>query len=163
MIVVEEKVNEVLSQIPASLDNAPLYAWGDEIHLDAWVKRRNKHGAYNYPLIYQTSKKEKQDIIGNRVETFWEAIIATQNSNTTLLNDERWALSFRNELNPIAENIIKGFELGGFIIVDGTVEVERYGNFGDGNENFTIDIWDALTFKCNLVINDNCVATDLFS
>lgn len=163
MIVVEEKVNEVFKQLPTILDNKPLYAWGDEMHLDTWVKRRTSHGAYNYPLIYQTSKKEKQNILSNEVETFWEAIVATQNTNTALLNDERWALSFRNELNPISENIVKGFELAGFTIVDGIVDTERYGNFGDGNKNFTIDIWDALTIKCKLIINTNCIATNLFS
>ena len=158
MIVVEEKINEVLSQLPTVLGLTPIYAWGNEKHLNKWVEKKPD----TYPLIYQTSKNEEQNVGANTVKTNWEAVIATQNKNTDLFNDERWALSFRNALNPLAENIVKGFELAGFIIENDIVNTERYGNYGDGDKHFTIDIWDAMTFKCTLIINNNCINQGLF-
>lgn len=149
MIVVEERINEILSQMPLVDDKRPVYAWGDLYHLNKWVERKPD----TYPLIYQTSKKEIQDTAHRRVTTKWEAVIATQNLNKDLFNDERWALSFRNVLNPIAERIKEGFNKCGFVNWDGKVEIERFGNYGDNNQHFTVDIWDAISFKATIEIS----------
>ena len=156
MLVVEEKVNDVLSQLPTILGDSPIYAWGDEKHLNKWIELKPN----TYPLIYQTSKEEVHNYRTEVVTTKWRAILATQNKNTSLTNDERWALAFRNVLNPLADYIIDGFEQGGFTIVNNSVNIARYGNYGDGNQHFTIDIWDAITFECDLEIQGKtCVGT----
>ncbi|WP_424493893.1 hypothetical protein [Salinimicrobium sp. GXAS 041] len=157
MIVVEERIYEILNQLPAVDGDKPVYAWGDLKHLNKWIKLKREAEDPTYPLIYQTSKKETQDIRKKLVTTPWEIVIATQNTNTSLTNDERWALSFRNVLNPIAERIAEGFDKSGIINWEGVVDLERFGNFGEGNEHFTVDIWDAITFKATITINNKCL------
>ena len=152
MIVAEERLNEVFSQIPGITGNKPVYAWGDQIHLNKWIKKNPD----TYPLIYQISKEEDHDILQNRLTTKWEAVIATRNKNTDLLNDERWAMSFRNELNPIASKIAEGFIKCNFINWNHEVKIKRFGNYGENNEHFTVDIWDAILFEATIEITDNC-------
>ncbi len=159
MIVVEEKINTILSQIPAVLDNTPKYAWGDELHLDKLLGAWKQNGVNPYPLIYQTSKEEIHNDRLNECETKWRAVIATQNDNTDLTNDERWKLSFKNELNPMIRRIVEGFKKSGIIDWEGRFKIARYGNYGDSNEHFTEDIWDAISFEADIKVNDECVKT----
>lgn len=149
MIVVEERLHEIFSQLPLIDNKQPVYAWGDLPHLNKWVEKKPD----TYPLIYQISKDELQKTQQRRVKTQWDAVIATQNPNTDLFNDERWALSFRNVLNPIAERIAEGFNKCGFITWNGEVKIKRFGNYGENNEHFTVDIWDAIRFTATIEIS----------
>ena len=82
MIVVEERLHEIFSQLPLIDNKQPVYAWGDLHHLNKWVKEKPD----TYPLIYQISKDELQKTQQRRVRTEWDAVIATQNPNTDCLN-----------------------------------------------------------------------------
>ena len=157
-IVPEERLNEVFSQLPTILGDSPFYDWGNEKHLDRVVKANPN----TYPLIYQISKDEEHNLAEDTVLVNWEAVIATRNPNVNLFNSERWELSFKNALNPLAGYIIEGLELAGFIIIDNKVRMGRYGNYGE-NENFTIDIWDAIYFRATLLIHNNCIGTITFN
>lgn len=156
IFTVEERVNEVLSQLPTMDGLSVHYAWGDEKHLNTLIGLKPD----SYPLIYQTSKDETEHRFEDKITTTWEAILAVSNTNTDLMNTERWALAFRNYLNPLAEMISKGFESADFLIEKGEVHKARYGNYGDANEHFTIDIWDALTYRCTLTIHDRPICPD---
>ena len=160
MIVVEERVYEVLKHLPDIQNMNPVYAWGDEIHLNKWLAAKNKAGENTYPLIYQTSKEETQNILNDTVTTDWRVILAVNNKNVDLFNTERWALAFRNVLNPLADHIVRGFQSADFLIEAGEVKLERYGNYGDGNEHWTIDAWDALTLECTLTIHGQKICED---
>lgn len=162
MIVPEERLNEVFSQLPAILGDSPVYSWGNEQHLDRWVKQKTTVGENTYPLIYQISKSEDHSRAEKTVQVSWEAVIATQNPNVNLFNDERWTLSFKNVLNPLVDYMLEGFDYAGFILVDDKFSIERYGNYGE-NENFTIDIWDAIYFRATLLIHNDCVGTITFN
>lgn len=147
MIVVEPRLHEIFRELP--ITPLPVYAWGDLQHLDKWVMKKPN----TYPLIYQTSKEEIQDLKHREVTTTWEAVIATQNVNTSLFNDERWKLAFENVLNPIAVRIAEGFTRCSFINWDQKVRIKRFGNYGQDNKHFTVDIWDAISFQATITMN----------
>lgn len=154
----ESQINDVLEQLPTIESRQPVYQWGDAIHLTKWIVKKQNAGENTYPLIYQTSKGDKLKTVGDTFKVDWEAILAVQNTNEELVNDERWALSFRNHLNPLAKYIITGFEYAGFIVIDNNWSLDRHGLHGT-EQNFTVDIWDAAVMRCSLLIHNHPVRT----
>lgn len=174
MIVVEQKNSLVFDQLPKfdvnlptepgynpALPNSegfkPVYKWGNEAHLIKLLTLFAKESKSIYPLIYQTSNFSTQDNIRNSASTDLVFILACRNLETDLLNENRWAMSYGNILYPLVSNIEKCFNRAGIYNWNGIYTVEEFPNYGENNQNKTIDIWDALLFKTTITINDTCI------
>lgn len=153
MTVVEQRLNDIFEQLPEIDGFKPVYKWGNEFHLAKQIKLFNESKESPYPLIYQTSNKSNQDSITSRAETDLVLILACRNLETDLFNENRWVMTYKNILYPLTENIKKVFNKSGIIEWDGKFSVEEFPNYGNGTENKTIDIWDALLFKAKITID----------
>ena len=157
MIIVEEKNSLVFNQLPELNEFKPVYKWGNEAHLIKQLALFAKESKTIYPLIYQLSNKSTQNNIRKNCTTDLIFILACRNIETDLLNENRWAMSYKNILYPLVINIEKCFNRSGIYDWDGIFTVEEFPNYGNGKEKKTIDIWDALLFKTTITINDNCI------
>lgn len=162
MIVAEERLYELFSQIPDINGFATTYSWGDLEHLGLWLTKKKD----TFPIIYQVSKSEKHHVKRRELETKWVAVLGVINPDISLTNDERWAMSFRDYLNPLASRIAESFLKCGFIEWDGYLDLERFGNYSNDsnalsqkNKSYTIENWDAIRVVADLKINDKCIKT----
>jgi hypothetical protein len=180
MVVVEERNNLVFNQLPAleanlptdpnynpdlpeSVGFKPVYKWGDEKHLIKLIKEFDKESKSIYPLIYQTSNKSDQDTINKSCDTTLIFIIACRNLQTDLLNENRWAMSYKKILYPVVENIVKCFQSSGIYIWNELYSIEEFPNYGENEQNKTTDVWDALLFTTTITIQgDRCINTIRF-
>lgn len=172
MVVVEERNSLVFDQLPLMQRNLPdeecyndtlptskgfkpIYKWGNEKHLIKQIKEFDKENKTIYPLIYQTSNSSIQDNIRNSCTTDLVFILACRNLQTDLMNENRWAMSYEKILYPLVRLIETCFNRAGIYTWDGIFTVEEFPNYGDGEQNKTTDIWDALLFKTSITINGN--------
>lgn len=165
MIVVEKRLTDVFSQLPEIDGFKPIYKWGNEEHLIQQLTLFSKENKSIYPLIYQTSIGSNQDAIAKTAEVKPTFILACRNENVSLVNENRWAMSYENVLYPLVDNIEKCFHRAGIFMWDGKFRVDEYPNYKSiTHKNKTIDIWDALTitFLNNVTINDRCINTIKF-
>lgn len=82
-------------------------------------------------------------------------ILATLTSSN-FTNSERIEISFEPILNPLLSNIIKFFNRCGYtkmINQDREKPVAHF-NYAVNGKNKSTDIWDAITFECELEVND---------
>lgn len=172
MVVVEKKNDLVFSQMPniqVNLSTEPnynpdlpesagfktVYKWGNEKHLIKQLSLFSKENKSIYPLIYQISNTSEQDNLRNSCKTDLVFILACRNIEVDLTNEQRWAMSYENVLYPVVMNIEKCFNRAGIYNWSGVYTIEEFPNYGENNENKTIDIWDALLFKTSITIDGN--------
>lgn len=164
MVVVEKKNSLVFDQLPLMDGFKPIYKWGNEKHLIKQLKEFDKEKKSIYPLIYQTSNQSDQDNIRNTCVTDLTFILACRNLETDLLNEQRWAMSYEKILYPLVQNIEKCFNKAGVYMWDGKYSIQEFPNYGNGEENKTTDIWDALLFTTRITIDGNyCINTIKFT
>lgn len=162
MVIIEERNEEVFSQLPMMEGFKPVYKWGNEYHLIKQLQLFEKDGKSPYPLIYQTSNRSEQNTVTKIAETNLVFILACRNLETDLTNEQRWAMSYKNILYPLVDNITTSFNKAGIYIWDGFFSIEEFPNYGNGQENKTVDIWDALLFKTSIKIEGNrCVNNNI--
>ena len=165
MVVVEERNSLVFEQLPLISGFKPVYKWGNEKHLIKQLKQFDADRKSIYPLIYQTSNQSEQDNIRNTARTDLSFILACRNLETDLLNEQRWAMSYENILYPLVENIEICFNRAGIYLWDGIFTIQEFPNYGNGEENKSTDIWDALLFSTSITIkgNKSCINTIKFT
>lgn len=157
MIVIESRLNEIFNQLPEIDGFKPVYKWGDEFHLIKQLQLYSDANRSIYPLIYQTSKGSKQNKYTKEATTSLELVLACRNTEVSLTNEQRWEMSYKNILYPVVENIVNSIILSGIATFNGEYDIEEFPNYGNGRLTETKDIWDALTLKCSITLNANCV------
>lgn len=167
MIVVENKLAQAFDTLPnigtnpnadpPAIGFKPVYRWGNEHHLLKLIELFQKDQTTPYPLIYQVSNTSRPNIQRKNVEVDLQLILAVQSLDTSLLNENRWAMNYKDVLFPLAENIRKLFFKSQMFLWDGEYELLEFPNYGNGKENFTIDKWDALRFDTTITITNNCL------
>lgn len=163
MIIVEERLTEAFDQLPLIDGFKPVYDWGNEMHLIASLNEYAKNSVSPYPLIYQTSSESDQQSRAKECTTNLRLVLACRNESTELLNKNRWAMSYRNILFPLAQNIERAFFGATIFTWDGEYGLNEFPNYGNGNEFKSPDIWDALVFETKININANCINTINFN
>lgn len=162
MVIVEEINTEVFNQLPMRNGFKPVYKWGNEHHLIKQLQLFDKEGKSAYPLIYQTSNRSEQNSTTKLASTDLVFILACRNLETDLLNENRWAMTYKNILYPLVADIENCFRKAGVYVWDGSFTVEEFPNYGNGKENKTVDIWDALLFKTSIQIEGKkCVNSNI--
>lgn len=165
LIVVEERMMQLFALLPDVGEYKPKYHFGDSIELNKFITGRTSENLTSYPLIYQTSFRERQmpergEVQVNGLEMFIAVV-----TDPSLYNTERWATSYRTILMPTFKNIHTVFRKSNIITSEYNYEVEKFPNYGNpernGTENVTVDIIDALRFRVDVVINNNCITKNI--
>lgn len=163
MIIVQDILAKGFNTLPLTDDKKPVYNWGNELHLLKVLELYQKSNAYPYPLIYQVSNTSTQREQSSEATINLELIIATRETRVDLLNENRWAYSYKQLLYPVLINIVTLFMQGvNTFTWNGEYTVREFPNYGNGQENFTIDLWDALRFETTITLNNNCLNTILY-
>jgi len=157
MIVSEDKFALAFEQLPPIQMFKPRYESGNDLHLNKYLKEMADSSTSPYPLIYQVSNKDDGNDNAQTTKGKFVFILATREKKTELLNSNRLKMSFKNVLIPLAENMFTLFKKAGIFNWDGTYTIEKFYNYGDGDKNKTIDIWDAIRLTVELEINNNCI------
>lgn len=165
MIVVEDRILEIVSGMPVITLNdehssKPFFHWGDRHELEKYLSLMKED---TYPLIWLMPSKDLHIENGRLCIKECTFIIATRETRKDLLNNERYELSYKLILNPVLDHLVQG--LGYSTIsrfTDGEYEVERLPDFTESyykndNDNYTIDLWDAIKLTCEVEFNDNCL------
>lgn len=157
MIIVEDRFEQAFEQLPKIQGFRPKYESGNDHHLNKYLKAMNDDSESPYPLIYQVSNKDDGNNNTRTTEGTFVFILATKEKQTELLNSNRLKMSFKNVLIPLTENILTLFKKAGIFNWDGNYTIEKFYNYGDGEQNKTTDIWDAIRLTVNLEINSRCI------
>ena len=169
MIVVEQRLAEAFEQLPniQATDDfdgfKPVFKWGNQMHLIEVLKRYSENNETPYPLIYQISNKSNHHKNGFSCSTRLKLILAVRNTEKDLLNENRWATSYANILFPLAERVIETLKKAETINWNRDYEITEFPNYGNGEANFTQDIWDALLFETDIILNIGCINTIIYN
>lgn len=164
MIVPEKIIAEIVATIPAIQVNAymllsPKYGDGDKKELNRWLSKKKDENAY--PLVWLLPAKEDHQFYGKELVRKCQFIIATRESNEDLFNSERYLKAFDIVLLPLTEMLIQGLtrsQKTSLVGQDWTIS--KYPNYSEVDENFTIDLWDALKLDIEIRFNNNkCLGT----
>jgi hypothetical protein len=163
MIVVEERIKEVLENLPIieiDFKGVPtpfkhVFDWGSSEDLNIFLSQEKKI----YPLIWlETGFAETHNSSKSEVSVSLSFKIATYGLDNSLLNQVRLKETFQNVLFPTLENIRKSFERSNIVALDGTDwNITKFYNYGTGSKTETTDVWDALKFDVSLIINNDCI------
>ncbi len=166
-IIVEDRIKEIVAQMPKiriNDDNTkkPNFHWGDRRELGKYLELKRSDA---YPLIWLLLSQDNHTERGFLCSRECEFIIATTETRKDLLNDERFENSFEFVLNPVLEYLIQGLGSSSIArIQNESWSVERRPDYAENyfkgdNENFTIELWDALKFTCDVEFNNHCLKT----
>lgn len=156
MINKEQRLVEAFGKLPETDGKKPTYRWGNEYHLLKQLEQFQKVTKSPYPLIYQLSNEVNPNAATNKAKISLSLIIAVRETDTALLNENRWAKSYNNILFPVALNIVTLLNKCGIFLWNEEYTLTEFPNYGNGKENFTVDKWDALRFDTEITITDYC-------
>ena len=163
MIITENILAELVAQIPEIRINddvcrQPNFHWGDRHELVKYLEIKSEEA---YPLVWLLLGVENHREDGMICRRDCEIIIATRETDKSLLNTQRYLKSFDTVLNPVLKYLIEG--LNSFTktkIVNDQWSIERRPDYTESyykndNDNYTIDLWDALKLLCELEFYGN--------
>tara|TARA_R110000782_G_scaffold83895_1_gene164037 strand:+ start:2117 stop:2641 length:525 start_codon:yes stop_codon:yes gene_type:complete len=174
MIIVEDILKEIFSQLPAikdsnSVDFSPHFNWGSQNTLNLYLSQLKK--SVKYPLIWLTETVDDSDIYAHKLEKPVKLILAKQSNHTTNTNPIIWETEFKNILNPLLKNVITSIEKSGVTsIKDGRYKSTRLANYSEneGADSKTIDNWNVIVFEATVIFREkadgtpNCIKTIKF-
>lgn len=157
MIIAEELFIPLFETLPfVTVNNSnykPQYDFGSHEDLLRYLKSKAKEGGKVYPLIWLETPITLK---GDRMKrSKFKFIIATL-TKSEMSNRERLGITINPTLKPLLSNIIKALNQSGFtfLLNRDNEQVAIYYNYGvkENKENYATDIWDAITFECELEI-----------
>lgn len=164
MIVVEERLQELFSQIPeiqlnSNNSNKPFFGWGKKEELNRYIL--NTDEKVLYPLIWLLPSEDTQNILSEYATRQAVFILATRETRDELYNPQRYQGSYKNILNPLTSYVIQALQNSSItrIINLDEIKVFKEPNYSDQEKNATIDEWDTVRIECNVEINNNCLNT----
>lgn len=169
-VVVEDKLMALFELIPERTymqsglpytTPKPTYHFGGSKECNKFIVAMKREV---FPLIYQTSNSSTGNDKSGYVTTDITLILATHTS-TTLLNDQRWATTYRNILMPLLDDVLNTFKRSQIIAWDGDYTVENLPNYSATDaqdQNAFVDIVDAVVFSATITIDGRkCVDKNL--
>lgn len=153
---------EQLAERVVYLNESVAYGYGNQEALLKWIEHKNKQsvnrilgigGAKKYPLIWLVEGWEGVNVVSGieyRNITFHISV----NSNIPDLNIDRkpqFKLLFH-----VADDFIEQLKFAGIKILP-NLEFTKRANFAVSQNENTIDVWDTVVIKTNLLINTNCI------
>ena len=165
MIITEERIRDIVSQMPKirvndDVSSIPNFHWGDRSELVKYLELK-KDAAY--PLIWLLPSVDNHVNNGFLCNKECMFIVATRETRKDLMNNERFDISYRVVLNPVLDYLLQGLD-GSTIsrLISSDWSVERLPDFTESyykndNDNYTIDLWDAIKFTCDVEFNNHCL------
>lgn len=166
MIFFEEKVRELIKQLPPHVDGNgtfPIrYDWGTLDVLSKFLLL--KENISKYPLIWLVTDKRDVDLIYNTSESKARFVIATRSNKVDEFNEFQYQTDFQKVLIPVYENFIKMFQRSGIsTIIEESISIELKPNFSFTNEKGLITIWNAIVVEITVKLDGNrCINTIKF-
>jgi len=130
----------------------PTYHYGDSKELNNLIVALDHK---IYPIIFQTSTNWDGDSKDPKSETEITLVIATLTS-ATLLNDQRWATTYKNILLPTLNYILQIFTKSRVISWDGKYSVQNAPNYSETESKDLdkfVDIVDAIVLTTNIKVD----------
>lgn len=163
MIVVEQRLQELFNTLPPVLipdaaDNLVphdiFFDWGKIEDLNVLIKQEDV-----YPLLWlETGFDESHNNQKNEVSVSLSFKIATSGLNSSLLNQQRILSTFALVLIPTLDNIRKAFERSNITVLENQDwNITKFYNWSDEQNLETSQVWDALRFDIDLIINNDCL------
>ena len=163
MIIFEERAKELISILPPhhvgqepNIELMPInFYWAkDSKEVNQYLKVKDQ----KYPLIILVRSPEKiKNRTAEEVTRKCRFILAVSEPDTALLNDARWDSSYKEALNPLAENFLYALESSTISRLHDDIEIDRVPNYANADKNNQIDIWDAIVIDCEVSFNNNCL------
>jgi len=171
MIITENILRDMVAQMPEIvlqrdelgnpvISRKPVFHWGDRHELVKFLALKKDDA---YPLVWLMLGKDKYVSNENIVDRECVFILATRETRKDLLYSERYALSYDIVLNPLLNYLLQGLRNSDVTnILDDEVMVERHPDYTESyykndNDNFTIDLWDAIRVTVDVEFNKNCL------
>lgn len=163
MIVVEERLRDLFSQIPDIQLNAdnlrkPTFSWGKKEELNRYIE---KYKSALYPLIWLLPTEDTYNNLSELTNKKLVLIISTLETRDELFNPQRYQGSYDKVLNPLLDYVLQSLQNSSItrITNNESITIFREPNYSDNEENGTIDKWDAIRLECDVEFNDNCLKT----
>lgn len=159
MIVTEHVVRDIIKGFPeiqlGTITTNVKFHWGDEKELNRYIQL-NKTASY--PLVWLLPSEENYiGALGQNVNRVCSFVIATRETRKDLFNNQRYAKSFDVVLNPILGYLVHGLSSSNITSrINDSWKVFKFPNYSaseEGDENGTIDLWDAI--KLDIEVNFN--------
>jgi len=156
-IVIEDKLTQLFAMLPSMDGYEPVFGYGDEKELNAFLKHRQR--VKPYPLIWllypYTETHGK-----NNVELQNLSFILSVQTNSSMQNHERLKVTYEKVLYPLLDNIRSLFKRSNIVNTDSSYEIIKYPNYSstdEGIEHAGTFIWDAMKISVTLSLNDACI------
>lgn len=164
MIVTEHNIRSIVETIPsiqmnANLSKPPSFHWGDK---DELMRYLIKKGDSAYPLIWLLPSSDEYSGNGQQVDKDCVFVIATRETRGDMYNDERYINAFATILNPLTDYLIHGLDVSTISnLSDRDWSITKFPNYAEANENYTIDLWDAIQLTISVRFNktSSCLKT----
>lgn len=175
IIDVERRFTEVFETIPQYvLEETPIvrnssklyFGFGEQKELDKILILEKSQRESFYPLLWLNFPYRTQ---GNRVRTTgdYNFVLAT-NTKTEWGNQYRFSETFRQVLYPNFDLVMQALQKSKGIQMNKVsgnyyYDLDKYPNYGvetsfEGKSNTKqVDYWDAIKFKVNLTIDNDCI------
>lgn len=149
--------NPYFGQIPSKLK----FMFGTQKELDLWlIQTKDK-----YPVVWLVYPLKES--YNNNPQSFYQyknvrLIFAINNEADKLVQTRLQTTKFvLNQLTKLFTDLSYSSKFNKFIKIDKTVNIEEtfYPNYSTNEQKTgkTVEIWDAITFDCNLHLMPNCI------
>lgn len=154
MIVEEQILKDIFSQLPAISGFTPKFSWGNENVLNLYLSQKKETN--KYPLIWLVEDESEVDISGHYLERPVQLIIAKESAHKTNTNPIIWETEFETVLNPMLKNIVTALEKSGVTTIkNGKYTISKRSNYTEnGKETKAIDNWNVIVFKAKLIFKE---------
>ena len=160
MIIFEERIQELISITPKVGNFTTNFYWAKDMNdVNQYLKLKDQ----KYPLIILVRSPEKHKHFGaEEITRDCRFILATAERDVNKLNTTRWESSYKNVLNPLAENFLLALDSSTISRLHEGFKLDRVPNYAEAKAEYRktenqIDIWDTIVLDCTVSINNNCL------
>lgn len=148
------KFQTVFEQLPTQTINGkdydPVFRFGTEDDLTAFLSVKRKSGERHYPLIWLVTPQEEA------YEIECHFVLATLNMRTDMGNFDRLTHTFESTLEPLLDNVISAIKQSRAFKFSPDDFDKNYRGTKHFNYLVTPDIWDAIDLEFSLRYTREC-------
>lgn len=166
LIIVEDVFEKIFSYLPSmkfdendvdAISFKPIFSYGDEKELIAFLKSTEGEDKTPYPLIWlvypyvESHLKTKVELKSVKL------ILAVDNKIVSQLNKERIDLNYKKILIPLCSNVVKILTKSNVLNTEHNFKLTKFPKYSYNEKNAATDVWDAIQIVFNTTIIDNCI------
>lgn len=156
----EERLGEIIEQLPTFDGIKIKYQWGNEDVLKKYLIKNQSA----YPLIWLVNGKRNIDNVLRETQSNCMVIICNLSKNPQEFNPVIYQRDYKFCINPITDNFIHALETATISTMTKNYSIEDYPNYllVGGDKQSTLGIWNARAIDLDLKFNNNCLRTIIF-